>query len=435
MLQTTVTTYRGQKITITREIHGIDTLLSDYNKRTIVHEAITSALTKAYSSGVGSVVRYDLRDAALKIKNSMLPPGITYKVTVELPKINRKDSREYTRHTGTYVINQVDAFTAHTAKAAMRQAVKLIRGRLDIIKKIRRIRKELRTVDISKYYRGTTIYLNNAVRVGPKLPNEFYTSKGNHYTQPGTFLRIAQEYRARLVFNSKKPLTTERHVSVEIEFAHKSSREQLGVKLLDAGVGEYVQLKNDGSVNGFGDGYTPSEIAICMPVSKRDDILRKVLGVLNADGARVNRTCGLHVHLDMRGYDHKKAFNNLVSSQVILYKMVPSSRRTNSYCQRTTNKNYDTYRSTSNRYLGINPQAFRKYNTIEVRLHSGTTDFNKVVNFVDILSAVAYNEVRIARGATTVTGFAKQHKLPLHLVNYIFSRVALFNNISQEEVA
>jgi exoribonuclease II len=74
----------------------------------------------------------------------------------------------------------------------------------------------------------------------------------------------------------------------------------------------------------------------------------------------------------------------------------------------------------------------RRHNTLEVRLHSGTTDYSKITNFVDILCAVAYNQNKVVRAASTVTGFAKQHKLNSHYVGYINTRIQQFAGAAEE---
>ena len=209
---------------------------------------------------------------------------------------------------------------------------------------------------------------------------------------------------------------------------------EIGKLLFDANLAEYVQLKDDGSLRDFPAGHFTHELVVCVPISKRRDILKSVCDVLAVADSKVNKTCGLHVHLDMRYHDRYEAFSNLVSSQNILYQMVPQSRRDNTYCKKTTTKDYQKARN-QGRYVGINPQSFSKHGTIEVRLHSGTTNFTKIINFVDILIAVGYNETKIVRAASTIAGFVKQHNLTSDIKAYIEQRIALFGGSSTAEEA
>lgn len=363
----------------------------------------------------------------------------TTSVTLTFPELNR-GLRGYMARYG----ESSSWMKKHTINSSQRTAIKdaheLIKKRIRLIKNQRNKMREIESNAVTLYNRSGTYQINAQMIVAH---SNFNGDTRNYYSSgrtvrvftPNSLRTAIESRRARLVFLSKSPKTEERHISVEIEFGCKKDRSQLGIALLSAGVADYVELKSDGSVKDLGPGYYPHEIAVCVPVSKRNEIISSVLKVLNESGAKVNKTCGLHVHLDMRGYDHTKAFSNLVSAQTILYQMIPASRRDNTYCKKTVNKSFAYHRNSSNRYQGINPCSFRKYRTIEVRLHSGTTDFTKITNFMDILSAVAYNETKIMRASSTVAGFVKQHKLSEQIKQYIDSRIRLFNNIIQEEVA
>ena len=49
----------------------------------------------------------------------------------------------------------------------------------------------------------------------------------------------------------------------------------------------------------------------------------------------------------------------------------------------------------NDRYYMINGTALKKYKTIEVRLHSGTTNFNKIKNWVELLKGIVKSEAPI----------------------------------------
>jgi hypothetical protein len=166
-----------------------------------------------------------------------------------------------------------------------------------------------------------------------------------------------------------------------------------------------------------------------------------VANVLNSQevGAKVNKTCGLHVHLDIRGMassDLEDKFAKLVSVQPILYSMQPKSRQENSYCRRTKNRYISRG---SSRYQGINAQSIWKYNTIEVRLHAGTTDFRKIANWVDLLCGVTYGEsVTPKRSISSVRSFFRTfHSVPTTLMEYVVERGRRFadSNVEESEVA
>ena len=260
-----------------------------------------------------------------------------------------------------------------------------------------------------------------------------YELIGGVFTEPGMIAKLSRELQARIVFTQKLPATNERHVSVEIEcFGPLSSRE-LGVEIVNAGVGKYVHVKGDGSIHPNNSEHHPYELVVTAPASQIESVVSKVSEVLNENDCRVNKTCGLHVHLDARYDNANRMFSNLVSAQSILYKMQPLSRRDNTYCKPTPSKSLRTASRGSGRYFGINPQSFGRHRTIEIRLHSGTIDAGKINNFIKILQLIAYNSEEIKRGATSVKGFVKQHKIPAALQSYIESRIAKFGGATDVE--
>jgi len=60
-----------------------------------------------------------------------------------------------------------------------------------------------------------------------------------------------------------------------------------------------------------------------------------------------------------------------------LREFVPASRRGNQYC--------DFGISIRDRYKAVNVCAFNKHSTIEIRLHSGTTDYTKIISWIRLL--------------------------------------------------
>ena len=169
------------------------------------------------------------------------------------------------------------------------------------------------------------------------------------------------------------------------------------------------------------------EITIVNSVSKIDAILRKVCHVLNSEAvdAQVNDSCGLHVHLDQRGRSGKQSqtsFRNLVLSQAFLYAMVPVKRIQNQYC-RPLETTSITHALDQERYKGVNVQALKAHKTLEVRLHSGTTNADKLINWTKILDAIAY-AMPVGFPVRTLAEIRKAFpRIKGDLVNYICDRV------------
>ena len=142
-----------------------------------------------------------------------------------------------------------------------------------------------------------------------------------------------------------------------------------------------VQMVGDGSLNGSDSTRTRNMegVELRIPCSVTDySRLYHACHLLATHGARVNRTCGLHVHLDVRDLSPLKRYRDVkaegsrlhaVISTVGRY-LVPPSRLNNRYCALTPP-------STSDRYRAVNAEATGKHGTIEIRLHSGTAEADK----------------------------------------------------------
>lgn len=254
------------------------------------------------------------------------------------------------------------------------------------------------------------------------------------YLEPGSFVKVMNRKIRQDMIRGKKPTTGDNYIGVEMELASKLTREQLCDKLFDAGLGKYVCVKDDGSI-GSGtnlrtDHPHPHEICILVRQSEYVEIITKICKVLNEQcQVKVDKTCGLHVHLDMRNRDVKKSFHNLVNMQQFLYAMLPKARRDSRYSYPVKGSEY---RILDSRYHGINTQAYDKYGTLEARMHCGTTQGNKIVNWVSLLIAIV-DSPKAAYAPTTVEEMQTMIGINNELLDYIKSRVAKF--ASQHEGA
>ncbi len=108
---------------------------------------------------------------------------------------------------------------------------------------------------------------------------------------------------------------------------------------------------------------------------------------LNIKG-RVNKKCGLHVHIDARHiygndsfFSPEETYDRIIELSKFLKKLVPKSRLTNDYCEWVNNRhgspNFICPRR-GERYAAINWCAYKKYNTIEFRCQGGTLNKIKI---------------------------------------------------------
>lgn len=194
-----------------------------------------------------------------------------------------------------------------------------------------------------------------------------------------------------------------------------------------------AQVKYDGSIN-VDDSSEEFATEITVLFTRKDrSNLKAVCDLLNSLGARVNRSCGLHVHLDCRDLKDERGQMNLrrVTTRAnrlgralpVLAAMVPESRRSNSYCRLAVSR-FD-----GGRYYAINKTAANKFGTIEVRLHSATTDFVKISNWIDLLFAIS--RATITERLETPDALIEASGIPDALAAYVFSRTALFSRTPQ----
>jgi hypothetical protein len=191
-----------------------------------------------------------------------------------------------------------------------------------------------------------------------------------------------------------------------------------------------VSVKEDGSIDADS-GYFPAEITILFLRQNREP-LRQLCDALAKLGAEVNRTCGMHVHLDQRGRTMAKVEHRahaLTLALPLLASMVPMSRRRNNYCKLSA-----SLFTGSERYHAINCTAYKKYQTLEVRLHSATRDFDKISNWIDLLLLIQDSDLEDST-LNSVDDLCLAVNVPERLIQYIEARIARFSNENAKEQA
>lgn len=154
-----------------------------------------------------------------------------------------------------------------------------------------------------------------------------------------------------------------------------------------------------------------------LPFDDRGFSILKDLSSSLRDIADVNSSCGFHVHFNMKKSDRtieniKKIFLFYHKFEDEFFKMVPKSRRDNKYCKSlkeffekeysypsflgendmnvflTKFYKFDVSESRrkyfDKRYYWVNLHSIFFRGTLEIRLHSGTIDFWKIMNWIKI---------------------------------------------------
>lgn len=296
--------------------------------------------------------------------------------------------------------------TAHHTRDGFRNGLLRLR---DQIRDLRASRREIYESDTGAYSERANAYIRNEHGIRRQF---------------GYWLMLQKSIKSKRVQESKKPESSMRHYGLELEFCSPLPKIDLAVMLADAGLSDYVQLKGDGSVQPKSGDYG-HEICILVTPFTLQTVVPQVCRVLAAAKSYVNASCGYHVHLDMRDRDVDMAWNNLRQCQPLLYKMAPKTRKKSQYCKPVRTKSLTSARNSSNRYVGINATALRKYRTIEIRLHSSTLDPRKILNWVDLLTRII-DAPLMPKTVSSVGGLKKQVWLPAQLAGYLMERIKLF---------
>lgn len=215
----------------------------------------------------------------------------------------------------------------------------------------------------------------------------------------------------------KTPTTKEQHVGIEIECFVPQRMPMTPLVPLAS----FISTVNDGSIVPPSSKYKSIEIRVLATVNNFEERLNQTCAALAEMKAAVNKTCGLHIHLDMRDRERdqvEKQFNNLVRSQKFLFKMVDPARRSSKYCLMTRAGNPFQAR---HRYRAINACALQRHNTLEIRLHEGTTDALVISNWIKILHKICEAPPMLRTRANMLT-FSQTIGLPPVLRTYMEQR-------------
>ena len=265
-----------------------------------------------------------------------------------------------------------------------------------------------------------------------------YELCGGVFQKPNSIITIQNTANSiDRIRRAKKPhpKIKDNFIGIELELICKLSLDQLEKKFIDAKLAGHVYIKGDSSIHPEDNGERGHEITILCKQSDYIDVIKRVCAVVNSSevSAYVNNSCGMHVHFDARNRDANVMYTNLVRMLPILSKMVPATRvegqHASNYCavnisDDMTKSRHPTGRE--DRYQAINPTSYSRYKTIEVRLHSGTTNAAKIINWIAIC-LYAVDSSSIIDKVVDVNKFISMFNPSNKLVNYINKRIDTFS--------
>lgn len=220
----------------------------------------------------------------------------------------------------------------------------------------------------------------------------------------------------------------ERAVGIEIETTGYDER----IDDFDCSQFDFMKAY-DGSVNAHNEDYRGVEY-ISKPMSG-DYLFRQIDNMGNYlldNDFKVNKSCGLHIHIDARDLFYEQLKGILIVAKTfedIIFKIVPPSRSKSRWCRRVPMKKHHIKRINSNsdliqswyessdtypdfdkyndsRYHGLNLHARVYLGTIEFRYHSGTNNPDKIKNWITICQSIVSKGIELGNEIShTKTGF------------------------------
>lgn len=158
---------------------------------------------------------------------------------------------------------------------------------------------------------------------------------------------------------------------------------------------DYFKFVTDTSVRGMTD---PIEcVSPVLTGVNGKNALKNAVKTLNTAGASVNQTCGLHVHIGASKLTAKQycnVFVNYAYLEAVIDTFMARSRRADNagyahtlqdhifYLERAVTVENVQRALCNDRYHKVNAESYCRHKTIEFRQHAGTTNYEKIINWV-----------------------------------------------------
>lgn len=253
------------------------------------------------------------------------------------------------------------------------------------------------------------------------------------FTESNTILKLKSFLnKEAIIAAEKKPhrFMPDNYVGIELELLCLADRATLKNLFIGLDLHRNVLIKTDGSLrhdNNIPNNFIAHEITILCKEVEIESVIHRVCDALKTVDARVNDSCGMHMHFDARRRDAEIMFNNITRILPVLQGMVPIARRANRYCQPNDSTSLSASQGRG-RYFAVNPESYNKYKTIEVRLHSGTVNAIKILNWFYTIKAAVDVSTKIAQTIKTPEAYIEQFNPSDKLADYIKARTIKFSN-------
>ncbi len=202
----------------------------------------------------------------------------------------------------------------------------------------------------------------------------------------------------------------DRKVGIEIEFhlggrytmeqAQRKVRDAIRAKGIDCEIEGYNHRTRDHWKIVYDASVRHESLELVSPPLKGAMLfneLHKVTEALEEVGAKVDKSCGLHIHHDFNDATldtFKNLYGIFARYEDAIDELVAPSRRGmhNRFCESPRInlqqlEQADSIREItdsiySDRYIKLNAQSYRRHGTIEFRNHQGTVEYEKIANWI-----------------------------------------------------
>lgn len=204
-----------------------------------------------------------------------------------------------------------------------------------------------------------------------------------------------------------KPFAYNNCVGLEFETYGSINR-----KTLSESLPHWTRVVSDGSIRPTGQEADGHEIRALLDRTTAEPRLFRLCERMQKLGLRVNRSCGLHIHLDARAassFDEVVRVGRIMDAWLYaLRELLPASRRGNDYCKFGI--------APTDRYRAVNVSSWAKHRTIEIRCHSATLDYTKVVAWLRLCELIRAMPKKPKAASCIAT--LEQLPLPAHDLAY-----------------
>ena len=259
-------------------------------------------------------------------------------------------------------------------------------------------------------------------------------------------------------FNRDLKFGVEIEVTVRSESELVRKLEENGINVVDVNhthdiVENGWKIVYDGSVEGH---YGYRGIEIVSPPSSNIDELEIVCRVLKEVEAKVNSSCGLHIHHDINDLKRKQImriynFYNKYENAINL--MFSKRRIQNRYCRPVSRiidkvNNCDTKHEllrdiagrgrggyyNNCRYYTVNLRSYLYYGTIEFRQHNGTIDISEITSWIAFTHKIVERGLQIGNDIVYDVDSSNKRKLYNEMIKEVGLENTLVDKSMREKI-